>query len=248
MEVCIFLYTYRSCPMSDASVAELAASIDDPFATEELATLKAARRDRKSTRLNSSHGYISYAVFCLKKKIKYIFGGTMYLRYATKRIWILHLFFFLIDHFTSCHVLTNFFLCVRLPFMWSYPFYIFVQLTLWYPHDHAERNAKNMDHEPGRFFDLLLHVQPGTHYFFSLCPFALYVVLSFVYFHSMVFFFNDTATTEIYTLSLHDALPISPVIPVTPLMTHGAPERHAVAIGMSASRGTSGSRSRTSSE
>src|SRR2546422_3939169 len=28
--------------------------------------------DRKSTRLNSSHGYISYAVFCLKKKkIKY---------------------------------------------------------------------------------------------------------------------------------------------------------------------------------
>src|SRR2546429_6065712 len=27
-----------------------------------------ASRDRKSTRLNSSHGYISYAVFCLKKK------------------------------------------------------------------------------------------------------------------------------------------------------------------------------------
>src|SRR2546422_5786038 len=29
-------------------------------------------RDRKSTRLNSSHGYISYAVFCLKKKKKTI--------------------------------------------------------------------------------------------------------------------------------------------------------------------------------
>src|SRR5205809_5808430 len=27
-------------------------------------------QDRKSTRLNSSHGYISYAVFCLKKKIE----------------------------------------------------------------------------------------------------------------------------------------------------------------------------------
>src|SRR2546422_7360352 len=27
-----------------------------------------AEQDRKSTRLNSSHGYISYAVFCLKKK------------------------------------------------------------------------------------------------------------------------------------------------------------------------------------
>src|SRR2546429_4527415 len=28
--------------------------------------------DRKSTRLNSSHGYISYAVFCLKKKTNHI--------------------------------------------------------------------------------------------------------------------------------------------------------------------------------
>src|SRR3989449_7880009 len=34
-------------------------------------TRRVARaRDRKSTRLNSSHGYISYAVFCLKKKKK----------------------------------------------------------------------------------------------------------------------------------------------------------------------------------
>src|SRR2546429_6653204 len=30
--------------------------------------LEILSRDRKSTRLNSSHGYISYAVFCLKKK------------------------------------------------------------------------------------------------------------------------------------------------------------------------------------
>src|SRR2546425_6870290 len=30
------------------------------------------------------------------------------------------------------------------------------------------------------------------------------------------FFFNDTATTEIYTLSLHDALPISPSFPGLP--------------------------------
>jgi len=32
----------------------------------------------------------------------------------------------------------------------------------------------------------------------------------FLYCYSFFFFFNDTATTEIYTLSLHDALPISP--------------------------------------
>src|SRR5687768_17630867 len=31
-------------------------------------TTEFLREDRKSTRLNSSHGYISYAVFCLKKK------------------------------------------------------------------------------------------------------------------------------------------------------------------------------------
>src|SRR2546422_2533784 len=39
-------------------------------AIRAITTAKRARlrRDRKSTRLNSSHGYISYAVFCLKKK------------------------------------------------------------------------------------------------------------------------------------------------------------------------------------
>src|SRR2546429_7341851 len=33
-----------------------------------LGTIHGVDGDRKSTRLNSSHGYISYAVFCLKKK------------------------------------------------------------------------------------------------------------------------------------------------------------------------------------
>src|SRR5438034_2404599 len=35
-----------------------------------------AKRDRKSTRLNSSHTVISYAVFCLKKKKKKSASGT----------------------------------------------------------------------------------------------------------------------------------------------------------------------------
>src|SRR2546422_1416034 len=35
---------------------------------EHLVGAEALAEDRKSTRLNSSHGYISYAVFCLKKK------------------------------------------------------------------------------------------------------------------------------------------------------------------------------------
>src|SRR6266446_3474222 len=33
--------------------------------------------------------------------------------------------------------------------------------------------------------------------------------ISLLFFFTFFFFFNDTATTEIYTLSLHDALPIS---------------------------------------
>src|SRR6266481_3967458 len=74
-------------------------------------------RDRKSTRLNSSHSSISYAVFCLKKKI----------------------------------------------------------------HTNSSRRQARRRHGPSQ-----------------VCP-------PFV---RQTFFFNDTATTEIYTLSLHDALPI----------------------------------------
>src|SRR3712207_8330808 len=37
--------------------------------TDPVAATAIMRRDRKSTRLNSSHANISYAVFCLKKKL-----------------------------------------------------------------------------------------------------------------------------------------------------------------------------------
>src|SRR5688572_33481780 len=43
-------------------------------------------------------------------------------------------------------------------------------------------------------------------YYFIHCLSIIWSFLFFTYF----FFFNDTATTEIYTLSLHDALPICP--------------------------------------
>src|SRR3712207_9147889 len=39
------------------------------------------------------------------------------------------------------------------------------------------------------------------------------------YQRDVFFFFNDTATTEIYTLSLHDALPISEARPTSPART-----------------------------
>src|SRR5271167_2079473 len=79
--------------------------------------------DRKSTRLNSSHVSISYAVFCLKKK--------------------------------------NAYSAIKLLTPWS--------------------------------------IRPTS---------GSWNVQEFANAKSRTFFFNDTATTEIYTLSLHDALPI----------------------------------------
>src|SRR3712207_7863041 len=52
--------------------SEIVHSVDSPSGrsnSDRLVTLRApAMSDRKSTRLNSSHANISYAVFCLKKK------------------------------------------------------------------------------------------------------------------------------------------------------------------------------------
>src|SRR3712207_7649419 len=58
-------------PPHDANIAEQGEhNVNAGNATYELATPNA--KDRKSTRLNSSHANISYAVFCLKKKKKNI--------------------------------------------------------------------------------------------------------------------------------------------------------------------------------
>src|SRR2546427_2715330 len=54
----------------------LIAQVESHDLGQELLRIPAQRQlyqpDRKSTRLNSSHSQISYAVFCLKKKNKYI--------------------------------------------------------------------------------------------------------------------------------------------------------------------------------
>src|SRR3712207_6959381 len=84
----LFPYTtlFRSEPAFDESRYAALAAADGPFAmhwvrpdpTDMLATIRRivwhhdapTPVDRKSTRLNSSHANISYAVFCLKKKKK----------------------------------------------------------------------------------------------------------------------------------------------------------------------------------
>src|SRR6266536_3357445 len=98
-----------------------------------------SRRDRKSTRLNSSHEWISYAVFCLKKKKTH--ARILQLTKNKK-----------VDYDGMKH-----------------------------SHDH--RLGLGFDHSR------LDYLRQSAH-------------------RQLFFFFNDTATTEIYTLSLHDALPI----------------------------------------
>src|SRR5258708_5591102 len=100
--------------------------------------------DRKSTRLNSSHQIISYAVFCLKKKLEI----------SSVRSRLQH-----------CY------------------------------EDGTEGPAEFprttvLSHKPCGRLSLFFKLTSAW-----IVPFS--------------FFFNDTATTEIYTLSLHDALPIS---------------------------------------
>src|SRR5260363_170867 len=103
-------------------------------------------QDRKSTRLNSSHQIISYAVFCLKKK-------------------------------------TNLYRCL---------------------HHHKKNGLIN---EEGFLYANLPLIA-------SRQRVGIMVGQCFASSKYSIFFFNDTPTTEIYTLSLHDALPISVVRPV----------------------------------
>src|SRR2546422_7012455 len=82
-QLCIFLFFF----FNDTATTEIyTLSLHDALPISERSPIEQARaelveepkvhraarehavRDRKSTRLNSSHGYISYAVFCLKKK------------------------------------------------------------------------------------------------------------------------------------------------------------------------------------
>src|SRR2546422_2914524 len=71
----LFPYTtlFRSLqdfPPPKQRVKNLPAIVLTLFRTAPCGKAAQTSQDRKSTRLNSSHGYISYAVFCLKKKKK----------------------------------------------------------------------------------------------------------------------------------------------------------------------------------
>src|SRR2546430_8458381 len=65
---------YRRCCLRNKTLALLGA------------TTETVHRDRKSTRLNSSHSQISYAVFCLKKKKNPPFLAYRVYRHITPRV------------------------------------------------------------------------------------------------------------------------------------------------------------------
>src|SRR5688572_7387449 len=153
-------------------------------------------RDRKSTRLNSSHSQISYAVFCLKKKTVrpwvnphvaalLLMSAVVFLCYARPLFspsasiqWDA------VDvHYSSQNYFSESIRAGKLPYWTPYiysgfPFLADPQVGAWYP----------------------------LHWPFFLAGITPNAIEWELFLHA--FFFNDTATTEIYTLSLHDALPI----------------------------------------
>src|SRR5690554_666477 len=118
-------------------------------------------KDRKSTRLNSSHVRISYAVFCLKKKMETnnLFNNLIQRNQSAS--------------FSSGTVRPN-----------------------------HETNINIIARRTGK--DVNSHtVLDGIITTIMATILRINIIGSREF-----FFFNDTATTEIYTLSLHDALPI----------------------------------------
>src|SRR5688572_31016264 len=68
----LFPYTTLFRSRASVDVGKCSRDVGDGFTDEERGRHRVRRldSDRKSTRLNSSHSQISYAVFCLKKKKK----------------------------------------------------------------------------------------------------------------------------------------------------------------------------------
>src|SRR2546422_6885633 len=69
----LFPYTtlFRSNALGAGAATKIVFPLEFTSLLAGMGKLVLTSEDRKSTRLNSSHGYISYAVFCLKKKKKY---------------------------------------------------------------------------------------------------------------------------------------------------------------------------------
>src|SRR2546429_4781879 len=92
----LFPYTTLFRSLRDAARCGDQSAVDRPGL--QIAQFLRARGDRKSTRLNSSHGYISYAVFCLKKKKKNIIAASVERPTVQHAASVTHV----LDHVTAC--------------------------------------------------------------------------------------------------------------------------------------------------
>src|SRR5256885_8079101 len=79
------LSLHDALPISLLSRFPKASSAISPSKKNKPSSFTITTADRKSTRLNSSHLVISYAVFCLKKKKKYKTSNYLYKQIALKR-------------------------------------------------------------------------------------------------------------------------------------------------------------------
>src|SRR5438552_5628268 len=70
------LSLHDALPISSARASSARATVPGSLIPARSLVRRQAMRDRKSTRLNSSHQIISYAVFCLKKKKKKTWKNT----------------------------------------------------------------------------------------------------------------------------------------------------------------------------
>src|SRR2546427_829239 len=180
-------------------------------------------------RLNSSHSQISYAVFCLKKKKEHPPPGHQYTS-VPHRSTIFFYFFFLmirrpprstlfpyttlfrsivtereVEPTSSKEVAARYCFPVGLTARDGFRTDPETQGESTYRPPHGDRKSTSeLQSQSNLVCRLLLEKKKRTPT--SRAP--IHIGSTSLYYLLLLFFFNDTATTEIYTLSLHDALPI----------------------------------------
>src|SRR5258705_218320 len=144
------------------------------------------KKDRKSTRLNSSHLGISYAVFCLKKKKTRLNSSHLGISYAV----------FCFKKYETA-----------LPRRRSTIDGKATQSTVKPISTELMFNSCEHRKYTAHAMSMTCIDKDHCHCSVSILSLSRFNVPRVSLFSIFSFFFNDTATTEIYTLSLHDALP-----------------------------------------
>src|SRR3712207_6657164 len=159
--------------------------------------------DRKSTRLNSSHANISYAVFCLKKKHQYLVYFFLMIRRPPRSTLFPYttLFRSEVDEVVTALLIA---FGTRPESRDEARELVVEVLGLLGLAADDQRRPCLVDEDVVDLVRSEEHTSELQSRQYLVCRLLLEKKTPI----SRLFFFNDTATTEIYTLSLHDALPI----------------------------------------